>query len=120
MPSLSFPSVRNPTNLLSYTSISTFLERCMFLLFLSPTAVLRRGFTLEILRFYKFKREPWLKLLSVLKLFLTSPLNLLQVVEQCLPTLTHWNRLKSFKKNVHASAFPQRFGFDMSEMKTRL
>lgn len=119
--SLSFLSVRSTTNLLRYTSPSTFLKRYMFcfvlFLSLSPIAIIRRGFTLEILRYYKFKRKNWLKLLSVMKLFLTFSLSLLQAIEQCL-TPTHWTPPGELFKNIDASTLPQRFSFNMLEMTT--
>ena len=41
-----------------------------------PLAIIRRGFTLETLRFYKFKTKHWLQLVSVMKLFLTTCLSI--------------------------------------------
>ena len=38
--------------------------------------IIRRGFTLETLRFYKFKTKHWLQLVSVMKLFLTTCLSI--------------------------------------------
>ena len=47
-----------------------------------PLAIIRRGFSLETLRFYKFKTKHWLQLLSVMKLFLTLPFSQHQALEQ--------------------------------------
>ena len=46
-----------------------------------PLAIIRRGFTLETLKFCKFKTKHWLQLLSAMKLFLTLPFSQHQALE---------------------------------------